>query len=74
MHRNIFACKLQKFNSLSGREAFLFTIEYLCHDVESNKQLFEFDDHVRRIGVVMVSKCDCCAAGNYEELNHVFCQ
>ncbi|XP_042944697.1 uncharacterized protein LOC122278582 [Carya illinoinensis] len=29
------------------------------------------DDHLCRVGVPIVSKCDCCDAGKYEDQNHV---
>lgn len=31
------------------------------------------DDRLRRAGVVMVLKCNCCTQGDYEDLNHVLC-
>ena len=29
------------------------------------------DDHLRRIGIPIVSRCDCCDEGKYEDQNHV---
>ncbi|XP_035545929.1 uncharacterized protein LOC118348419 [Juglans regia] len=29
------------------------------------------DDRLRRVGLPIVSKCDCCSAGHYENINHV---
>lgn len=29
------------------------------------------DDHIRRVGIPLVSRCDCCQEGGYEDLNHV---
>ncbi|XP_042980192.1 uncharacterized protein LOC122310362 [Carya illinoinensis] len=29
------------------------------------------DDRIRRVGIPMVSRCDCCQEGAYEDLNHV---
>ncbi|XP_042944671.1 uncharacterized protein LOC122278558 [Carya illinoinensis] len=29
------------------------------------------DDRLRRVGIPIVSKCDCCCVGHYEDINHV---
>lgn len=29
------------------------------------------DDRIKRVGINLVSKCDCCASGAYEDQNHV---
>ena len=29
------------------------------------------DDSLKRIGVMIVSRCDCCEEGKYEDQNHV---
>lgn len=29
------------------------------------------DDRVRRAGILLVSKCDCCDNGGYEDQSHV---
>ena len=29
------------------------------------------DDSLRRIGIPIVSRCDCCEVGKYEDQNHV---
>lgn len=33
--------------------------------------LLNVDDHVRRTGIPLVSKCNCCEKGGYEDINHV---
>ncbi|XP_040991007.1 uncharacterized protein LOC121238245 [Juglans microcarpa x Juglans regia] len=29
------------------------------------------DDRIHKLGIPIISRCDCCSAGGYEDLNHV---